>query len=67
MSSKPSRTRKAANRDPTSLAIPASLPIKHVTPIDPQLLALNSDESNILLDCVAVDYTPPIVASPKSK
>ena len=73
MSSKPGRTRKAPNRDPTLLAIPAPLPlIKDVTPIDPKLLALDdstltNDESDILLDCVVVDYTPPISASPKSK
>ena len=66
MSSKPGRIRKALNRDLTSLAIPALLPI------DPQLLALDNstltnDKSDILLDCVVVDYTLPISASPKSK
>lgn len=65
MSSKPARVRKAANRVPTSLEIPTSLPlIKTVIPIDPQLLALDdtilaNDKSDVLLDCVT--------ASPKSK
>ena len=63
MSSKPGRTRKAPNQDPTSLAIP--VPIKNVMSIDLQLLALN--KSDILLDCIVVNYTSSTSASLKSK
>jgi hypothetical protein len=53
MSSKPARARKAANRVPTSLAIPTLPLIETAVPIDPQLLALAdktlaNDESDVL-------------------
>src|ERR1700730_2128512 len=67
MSSKPARTRKALNRDPKSLALPASLPlIEPEIPeqvIDPQLFALHDNEAiptddNSTADVITTNNTP---------
>ena len=73
MSSKPGRTRKVPNKEPTSLARPALLPF--IPPaIDPQLLALDNsllavanDSDNDISSLTGVNSIVPFITSPKSK
>jgi hypothetical protein len=62
MSSKPTRVRKVANRNPTSLALPIPIPIPVPdVPIDPILDQIDPQLTNIDVDVdVAIDvvYSP---------
>jgi len=64
MSSKPARVRKAANRNPTSLALPVPDPIPDPTPdpigpqIDPRLTNINSTVDSTIDIADVVVYSP---------
>ena len=68
MSSKPTRVRKAANRNPTSLALTVAIPVSDIPvldPIDPRLtnIDVNADAA---VDVVYSPFPSPIRSSAQS-